>query len=646
MKFLVRGVIVAANSRQEAEKDYHAVASGNAVCLVSKQDKFLVLSANSELKLHNPITGKDDLMQRDVPESFSFPAVASADAEIKTNYTVCVAGCGAHIIADDAEIMHHCVACGEKLQELDQKQIDDYVAKQQEGSASEGDVAPVTEPAAVAPEADATDIGSGSGEQPASGTEAAAGDEVSEGIVVVKSTITEAIAAFREVLQQKADIRLIKADNIAVAGDFKFDPRTGDALEEGAIVVATASAKRFTAIASSNSPQLGAHAFQCMAHDDHVVLSSDDAPVYCPACASGLIDPSEEEEDNFLDDEDDDLDYDEDEEDEEANAASVAIASDDEDDEEESDDDYEIDLDFDEEDEEEEDDSEANASSKPGATMNTGVKRRAEATARPGVDAPVPVTQKVTFDLLRQKFTGVDDLHLAHANVNGETSWIAFAGGMPVATASFKDSKHQDIFNSPSFHNIVLAAVQTSNSSDTLAEFGFKSVAASVDVDEYVAREVQTQVTAKVASETEAIQMEMKDYVARFATALATAAEGINTKFYKGVTNPVADRLSATLNSLGINNGEALVQQAFASGNTDYIDKLVGKTTQLMAMDVEVQNQMTEAIASVSNTVSTVSIGSPSTLVPQQQQLQQRTVAIAGGAVEDDVLARALNTLK
>jgi len=119
----IRGIVVAGNSLEEAQELYRAVATGqDAQALHDEGDTFVVLaSASSDINMLNPLTGADDLVVGDgLTEQMEF---LSSDSEaVNINYTVCTAGCNAHILADDSELMQFCPACASTLEDLTEEQ--------------------------------------------------------------------------------------------------------------------------------------------------------------------------------------------------------------------------------------------------------------------------------------------------------------------------------------------------------------------------------------------------------------------------------------------------------------------------------------------------------------------------------------------
>ncbi len=102
-----------------------------------------------------------------------------------------------------------------------------------------------------------------------------------------------------------------------------------------------------------------------------------------------------------------------------------------------------------------------------------------------------------------------------------------------------------------------------------------------------------------------------KELTGRMVAAIATAAQGINTGFFKDATNPLIPALASALSAIGMQNSEALVREVFAQHNDSYIKNLMGKAQQVMAHSLEVQNELAQAVASTAPVKETLPLGKP-----------------------------------
>lgn len=641
------GIVVAGDSRAEAEANYASVATGASVLALQDEEagSIILSNANTTVKLSDPRTGADRLTAVAASEldSLQLEFLSESSEDVKCFYTVCSSGCESHLIADDESLMHHCPVCASALEKLS----DEEIAKFSE---------PVATPAVTA--------------QPE--------------LIAVASSFEEAVSAYRDLVERKVEAKAFDCGlGVVVANanaDFKHSPYTSESCT--VIEVPDFAAE------ASDSGDYDAHMFVCSSSACGVhVVSSADEPVFCPSCSSGLLEPDEdeeEEEDDYdLEDEeeeDDSDDSDEESDEDDEYEAEASVEEDEEDDSESDDeDDEEDDSESEEEDDEEDDMDDENALSvssgapeasavqpdstavvpvvepTPDATAATA-SQEAEAAAAPEAAAPVveikevPVEQTIVqTDMLKAVASSgeelvADNLFMTLANnVNNDTKWIAIYGDTPVATASLSSTAHKDVFATKAFANLVLASAAEKGVVAALEEFGFKAIATAVAVDTYVQENIDAQVTAQVAEARANYDALQKDHAERFAAALSTAAVGINTSFFKDAVNPVKESLCSTLRSVGIQNPEVLVQTAFASGNDEYHRALIGKTVDIMSYDIEVQNQLTEAVASASSSNGIAPIGKPAPMQQKQVEPEQRQVSTSSS--NPDLMSVALGSL-
>lgn len=666
----LRGIVVAGDNKAEAENHYRSVALGTSVKpLISEEDGFMILSnASDTVTLANPLKGTTDLVPapKSVVGKLQFLS-ASSDAKVQTFYTLCSDGCGAHIIADDKTLMEFCPVCASELQDLTDEQI---LAAQ--------------EPADVTTEPE---------------------------IVAVASTKADAVAEYRKLVEHEGAVKAFDCGQGTVIASadavIKFSPYTGNASVEVETV------PEFKAVASAPG-KFPANLFICASSDcgSHIV-SSTEHPVFCPVCASGLVEPDEDEDDQLgsptdavasvseskCDDDDEEEDEDDIEEDEESEEDEDEDSDEDEDDESDEDDEESEDDESEDDEEEDEDMDDDNSLSVSASAGPVGAAPQGESEVDKGQDRPdptpgndnpavpgnpsapaqpdapiidkpedspaatastvepveiikevevikeVPMAQTaIATDLLKVVASAsgelkAESLFLSFAsNVGGDSKWIAFYGETPVAVASATGSKHKDIFTTAAFGNVVTAHAKANGVNAALEEFGFKVIATTIDVDTYVQENIAEQVETQVATARSEFEQHRADLSERYRAALATAAAGINNNFFQDVDNPVKGSLVATLEQVGVRNAETLIQTAFASGNQDYVTNMVNKADEIMLYDLAVQNQLTTAIASSSQSKSGIApIGKPATLQkieqPEPVQIQQKPhVSVSSGS--------------
>ena len=613
----IRGIVVAGNSLEEAQELYRAVATGqDAQALHDEGDTFVVLaSASSDINMLNPLTGADDLVVGDgLTEQMEF---LSSDSEaVNINYTVCTAGCNAHILADDAELMQFCPACASTLEDLTEEQI-----------------------AALS-----------AGEE---GDEGCDDCVTQESVIACAATLEEAVAAYRSLITGETQATTIKCGDVivATAGASKFDVYSG--CEATVVDHQPASLEAM----ASTGDELDAHHYVCASSEcgSHVI-SSDDMPVFCPSCSSGLLDPEEDYDAEASSDEDD----------EEANAASedddsddsnVATAGDDEDEdddieeiddeeedededdeeEDDSDEDDEDDSDEDEDDSDDEDDDTSLTLSVSSVQASKRARNRQEAVAS-NVEQEEVMTAVAASYLAVAGDLDATKLDVAYAaNLQGENTWLAFYNGVPVAKAVASTTKHGEIFNSEVFGRAFKAQANEHGVQAALTQMGFEEIRPEIQVGDYVKAEIDSQVAARTQEVVASAERDKQELTDRFSAAMALAATGLTKGFFKGKVNPIKQSLVESLSSVGIDNAEALVNNAFASKSNEYHKVLLAQASNIMSYGLEVQNQIAEAIASVNDVEEAHASSAPVTLGrPVQVEKEKPVEATASSAPSAD----------
>lgn len=653
----LKGIVVAGNSLEEAQALYRAVATGQDVkALHDKEDTFVVLSSgSSDISIINPLTGEDDLVVGDgLTDKLEFLA-SDSDSPVPTNYTICVDGCGAHVIADDASMLKHCPSCATAITDLTEEEIEAYAAAQGED-----------------------EEGCEGCEANASNEQEQDTDEQKESVVAVAATAEEAVAAYRRLITGEEEALAFDCgDTIVSANELPFDVYTGKASTQ---IEDHVSAQLESL--SSSTDELHAHLFVCSssACGAHVA-SSDDLPVFCPSCSSGLIDPEDEaleeslssdeddEEDEDLheslsadDDEEDeeDLDEDEDEEDEDEDDIDEEEDDDDSDDEDyedddsdEDEDDYEEDedADSDEEEEDEEDEDDDGSDVTLSVSSVSSVRMKSEASAKPKAQrarhkAQASAAQEEEqFVSLSASFLSLagdlnaDKLDVRYVgNVAGQNTWLAMYDGIPVARALASNTKHPDIFESEVFGRAVKAQASSEGVQVALDAMAFEEIKPVIDVQEHVKNEIETQVAKQTEAVATAAAQDKAELAERFGNAIALAAVGLNKNFFVGKTNPVKQALISSLSTVGFDNAEALVSQAFAQRNDELVQMIMAKASEIMGYNLETQNQLAEAIkgtaveATASSTPA-VPLGRP--VETKKQEATQREEAVASSQNTD-----------
>jgi hypothetical protein len=653
----IRGIVVAGNTLEEAQEFYRAVATGQDVkALHDEEETFVVLSsAASDISMVNPLTGADDLIVGDgLTEQMEF---LSSDSEaVNINYTICTAGCQAHVLADDAEMLKHCPACASVLPELDEEAI-----------------------AALAGEDD-DDC-----------------EDCKVSAIASGATLEEAVANYQAmVLGESDDSQTMKCGDVlvAVAGAAAFD------VYKGCASTIVEHEPEYLESLSSSSDELDAHHFVCAssACGAHVV-SSDDMPVFCPSCSSGLMEVSDLEEANAGDDDEDDDqteanagddgDDDEDEGLTEANAAAIsnlereieeALAgsdddeSDDEDedyDEDEEDDDSDEDEDDDsddeeddEEDEEDEDDLDEDEEDDEALTLSVSsvVETPASRRARNHQEARASVQEEEANVAVAASFLACasanTELNAAKVEVTysalaSGNKWFAFYDGVPFAVATAATAeKHAQIFNTDVFGRAFKAQANEQGVTAAVENMGFVEIKPEIQIADYVKAEIDQQVEVKTNEVAQAAAQEHAEYADRHAAAMALAATGITKNFFTGQVNPIAQQLIESLSAVGLDNAGSLVNQAFAQNSDAYHKLLLAKASQILSYSLEAQNEIAQAVGGFNNveavaSTSPVQMGRPVTnlkTAPKQENVEA-TASVQPSADFDALLRGAVSGL-
>lgn len=579
----MRGIVVAADSAEKVQELYRSVVTGSKVQVLESADgEFQITTASdSNLTMLNPVDGEQMSVVFDghLPDSMNAVA-SSSEKTVEATYMVCTAGCGNHIIADDETLLQRCPACASDLPTLE----DDNVKKQNNVETQKG-----------------------------------------ETIIAFASTLGTASEKYASMVRGDAEIHNYDCSGVVVASasEMNFDPYQAVA----AAKIEDYEPKILQAIAGS-AQEVEAHHYVCVSSSCGMhVLASDESPLFCPHCSSGLIDPQDAVATASDDDDlDDDLDDEEDCEDDDCE---------DEDDEE----DYE---------EEEEDDEDVLTLSVSSAkqTRKGGARKKQAAVASAGNAGEQKQVQKqvcvaASFVTYAADQLDTSKLEVAYAGtLKGEPTWIAFHDGIPFAKATASSSNQKDIFANAVFGKSFLAMASERGVVGAMQEMGFTEIKPEIQVEQYVQQEIASQVAEKTDQIAQAAARDASELSSRFLSAVATASQGINRGFFKGIKNPIISAIASTLEEVGIRNAEPLVAQAFARHSDAYHQSLIAKANELLQYDLEVQNQMAQAVAEFESNVETatasaVPVGRAVNVPDGRVHFDQREVATAASAQND-----------
>jgi hypothetical protein len=586
------GIMVAASSREEAERLYAETALGQKAMAYADRAKTLQFVTHAECSdLLNPQTGKTDLEEeKELVTKLEF---LSSGTDTKVHYTVCKDGCGSHLISESSDAMKHCISCGSETKDLSAEDI----AK-----------------------AETLDIDA-------------------SGVVAVASTMQGAVKRYIGLASGKLNGKFLQDQegNVFLTNaktEHKFNVFTGNQ------DLSVSENHELQALASAGS-DLKAFYYVCANTEEcglHVVSTSQDA-VICPSCSSGLVEPEDEEDEELdidaeLDDMDledeEDIDEEEMEEDEESDSSTPKVArikiksessddedSDDEDDDSEDDSDEEeeysdledSDSDDVDEDAEMEEDEESESSSEP--ITETVVQTQEQSNDEPVVD-PTPVTTEqvpvetqepvetvqVKVDAVALSGAKPQDLSVVFTTINHVPTWLAIANNLLIAKANpVSSARHSDIFTNKVFGEALLASAKENGVDVALTDLGFEKVVVDLPVPKFVQEQVEQQVSEQVASVSSDAQAKLDQVEERYQAALATAFAGVNKGLFKGIKNPIQTSLIAALSSAGIKNSDLLVNQVFESSSTDYISKVMAKAGEIMQYTAQAQNEIAKMVS-------------------------------------------------
>jgi hypothetical protein len=620
----LRGIVVAADTQEQALDHFRAVASGNYQTLESKDGQYAFATSDTVgIQIMNPLNGEEMVV---VPEDekHDMVATASAGSDMDVFYKVCASGCGSHVIADQEEILMQCPSCASALPPMEDAELKNTPA------------------------------------QP-----------VKEILLAVASSRKEAAVAYKALASGDCETFTAECDGVKVISN---QPLTYD-IYKGTPAVAVDGYVPQLAVAANAEGKIQAHYLTTAATegtDEQLhLICSDESPIFCPATSSGLVDPIEamtEQEravaaSDFEDEEEEEEDDEEESEDDE------------EDDEEEEEDDEDEDEDDEDEEEEEEDDEDLSlslASEKPAKskTKKGGVRRKskekkevATASSTPAAPAVAPVveptvqtpaeTVPLTASLvaIASAANAMTDTSVEVAyvgSVQGDSTWLAFHDGVPFAKATASNAENPTQFADASFGRAFKALASEQGVQAAMEQMKFEEIRPVVNVDQLVAAQIETRVQEATAEIAQAATRDTEELAQRFEAAIATAAQGINRGFFPDLKNPVRLALASTLESLGFEGGDELLQRAFADHADDHHKQILAKACEIMKFDLTVQNQLATAINDVQEvsvaTAASMSIGRPVSQPVKPHVKPEQEIATAASVPTD--FAAKLATLR
>ena len=561
------GVVAIGNSRDEAINNYKMAASGKGVSGYVDKARSLsfVTTANTMSELFNPNSGDLDLEKsNDLLKGLDFESNSHTEGR-EVNYYVCASGCGAHVVYDSDNLVKYCPICTASVDEGNEDSDDEGTDVEGDDDTDDTDDAGDNSADGAGDEGtDSDDMTSESDDADGDGEDA--GSDEGEG----EDTGSDEGDGEDDEIPSESDDGDGDSDADDETGGEDGDTDVDDDAEDGKAdvnePVVVASTSKEGAIAAYQRERIGvihASAVQvnylvCASGEGcgaHVISEADINS--CPICASDLSDPEGEGEG---DEEGTDLEVMDDEGDDEGTGDAG-------------------------------DDSSDDGASEEGSKDAASESGDAPAISPELSGSPTEVDALDNLDDSGEEAHAHLDISFS-SSINGQPVWTAFYKGVPVATASMSDSKHQDIFTDPAFGNAVMASSKHAGVVNTLREMGFKAIAYTVNID----RHVEQRVEAALASERAEMATFLNRYKESMTAALATASVGITRGFFTGLQNPLKDALYSALSTAGVKNPDVLLHNAFKSSADSYHSILFAKAAEIMDKPEEVRESLAKAV--------------------------------------------------
>ena len=637
-KISLKGIVCVGANHQQAVDNFRNTATGQGMMFFASQSGETYAS-QSGADIYKPDGSQELLTERpDLVEKANFASTSSSE-DVRANYTVCLDGCGAHIVSESTANVTHCPSCSADLGEISDERIHEHLATVMDTQSVSHD-----------------------------------------GLVAVGATAEEAQQNFVQALSSATSfVAESGTSQFKAAMAVKFDPYTGADVTS----VSQASDEVVSALSSTivgDSQNVDVHMYSCSAAcENPFTVSSDENPVFCAHCSAVLIDINPEEaslssddEDgadiDILDDEDEDLDVDDEDLDEEESESSAhgdeeldSLSADDlEEDEEEDDEDMDEDEeeeeddlddlddlgddDFEDEDEddseflddeedleeeddlddEEEDDEDYDSESSADADeveedddlLIDDEDLDELEDSDDDIDdsefesdsAAKPVTR--TFDSLSTAIAAHTNLNPALVSISRTTGGPVptvhmYYDGMPIAAATFQTVSNavgekiaRESFESANFERVVKASLSDVGVVETCSQMGFEPFKIEMPVDRLLANEADSRINAATSDVQQTISSSVDAYQERFIAALSTSMLGVTKGFWNGVTNPVVESLCRALQAAGIKEPRGVVERAFFSHSSDFLTVALSQANSLMHKSEVAQNEIAEAVSS------------------------------------------------
>lgn len=620
------GILCVGQNHNQAVENFRQTAIGKNTMFYASKDG-VAFASNSSVDLYNPNGGSELLVERpDLVAKAEFQSESSS-ADVKAYYTICLDGCGSHVISDSsANIQGCCPSCSADLSEITDERVQSFLAES-----------------------------------------ASASQTVEhEGLVATGATAEEAQRNFVQALSNAhAFTALSGSGSFNAATHANFDPYTG------AKVTSNEPKENVEALSSSvEGDEVEAHMYSCSANcEQPFTVSSDEEPVFCAHCSGGLLDIESESGDDdsdidILDDEDldsddveedddvdsessddDEEDFDEDDldeddlddedfdadEDEDEDIDSES-GSDDEDDEDFDEDDIDDEDDLDDEDLDEEDLDDEDIDSESGSGDDEDDLEdeddedldfdEDEDLDEDDLDLDDDEDIESESGAVSCTFDSLSAAQAQHGNLDPALVSLSRAtggkvdsvfmnyDGMPIARATFasvsnaiSEESAAKNFATDNFIRAISVSLNQNGVSETCNSFGFMPFTIEMPVDKLLV----AQSDARISETTETVNATITEAVEankeRLISALSAAQLGIVKNFWGDARNPIVESLCSTLQSAGLKEPRALIERAFISHGKDYLAVALSKAMDLMSKSEVAQNEISESINAAAGTL-------------------------------------------
>lgn len=669
------GILCVGKNHNQAVENFRQTALGQNL-MIFGNSAGVGFASQSGADLYNPTGGEELLVEHpDLVEKAEAVSQSSA-GDVKAHYTICLDGCGCHVISDSSALVQgSCPSCSADLSEITDERVTQALA------------------------------------------ESASADEQIEhaGLVATGETAEDAQRNFALALSNAHTFTALSGTgsfNAATAAN--FDPYTGQEVTS----CEPQEAPEAVVALSSAGDEVEAHIYSCSAKcEQPFTVSSDDEPVFCAHCSAALVDEpiesqsgddsdidiveeddldgeddeDEDEDDDFdsessnddeddIDDEDDlddeDLDEDDlDDEDLEEDEDDFDSESSSDDDEEDDEDDFDEDEDLDDEDLDDEEDLDEDDFDSESSSDDDDEDEDLDDDEELEED-DLDLDDEDDFDseskAVSRTFNSLSSATAQHgtldpslvslSRVTGKVNTVhMFYDGEPLARATLAsvsgavgEENAVKTFDTDNFIRAVATSLSQMGVTGTCDSFGFMPHQFELPVDKMLVAESDARISEATANVTSTIEDAVANHGERFVAALSSAQLGVTKNYWGDTRNPIVDSLVGSLSAAGIKEPRALIERAFIAHGKDFLTTALSKANELMGKSEVAQNEISESIDAAAGTVTaerapvvqqqvtTAPVKQPTAaeLLNQDQESVQSQSSASTGSSFDDKLKR------